>query len=135
MKVEVGDAIPHWTLERVTPERMRTVAAILRDPNPIHWDPAAAAKLGLGNRVVNQSPLNLGYVVNMLTAWAGHGCVRRLRVQFPLPVFAEDHVTAGGVVTAITSDGTTRLAECDVWLDRQDDSRAIQGMAIVALPR
>jgi acyl dehydratase len=134
VKVEVGDVIPSWTLERVTPERMRTVAAILRDPNPIHWDPAASAKLGLGDRVVNQRPINVGYVVNMLTDWAGHGCVRRLRVGFSVPVFGEDSVTAGGVVTAITSDSGTRVAECEVWLDRQDGSRAIHGFAIVALP-
>jgi acyl dehydratase len=134
VNVEVGDVIPPWTLERVTPERMRTVAAILRDPNPIHWDPAASAKLGLGDRVVNQSPINVGYVVNMLTQWAGDSCVRRLRVEFSVPVFGEDSVTAGGVVTAITSDCGTRVAECEVWLDRQDGSRAIHGFAIVALP-
>ena len=134
MKIAVGDTLPEWTMASVTPERMRTVAAILRDPNPIHWDPAASAELGLGERVVNQSPINLGYVVNMLTQWAGHSCVRRLRVEFSVPVFGEDSVTAAGVVKAITSDTGMRLAECEVWLDRQDGSRAIHGIAIVALP-
>ena len=32
MKVAVGDAIPPFRMERVTPERMKTVAAIFRDP-------------------------------------------------------------------------------------------------------
>ena len=38
MKVAVGEAIPPFRLEAVTPERMKTVAAIFRDPFPVHWD-------------------------------------------------------------------------------------------------
>ena len=49
---------------------MKTVAAILRDPTPIHWDREATRALGLEGRLLNQSPINLGYVVNMLIAWA-----------------------------------------------------------------
>ncbi|NNE74246.1 MAG: hypothetical protein HKN26_11325, partial [Acidimicrobiales bacterium] len=36
-----GDEIPEWVMPSVRPERMRTTAAILRDPNPVHWDPAS----------------------------------------------------------------------------------------------
>ncbi|MCP5045030.1 MAG: MaoC family dehydratase [bacterium] len=134
MKVTSGDEIPQWTLERVLPERMRTTAAIFRDPNPIHWDRAFASERGLEGRVVNQSPLNVGYVVNMLIAWAGPACLRRLRVEFPAPVFDEDRVTAGGRVKTICEQDSGRVAECDVWLDREDGTRAISGVAWVALP-
>ena len=96
MKAEVGDRIPEWRLDRVTPERMRTVAAIFRDPNPVHWDREFSERVGLAGRVVNQSPVNLGYVVNMLLAWAGPTSLRRLRVEFPAPVLDGDRVTAGG---------------------------------------
>lgn len=133
MRVEVGDALPGWTMERVSAERMKTVAALLRDPNPVHWDRTAVAALGLGDHVINQSPVNLGYVINMLIAWAGPGSVRRLTVRFPLPVRDGDTVTASGVVTAVTAEGDTRLAECEVWLDRQDGSRSVEGVAVVAL--
>ena len=57
---------------------MKTMAAILRDPYPIHWDRQATAALGLGGRTVNQGPLNLGYIANMLMAWAGDDAIRRL---------------------------------------------------------
>ncbi len=135
MSVAVGDALPRWTMDSVTPERMRTVAAILRDPNPIHWDREATRALGLEGRLINQSPTNLGYVVNMLIAFAGPTCVRRLRVGFPRPVFDGDRVEAGGVVRALTRDGGVDVAECEVWLDREDGSRAIEGTAWVTLPR
>ncbi len=134
MKVEVGDAIPSWTMESVTPERMKTVAAILRDPTPIHWDRDATRALGLDGRLLNQSPINLGYVVNMLMAWAGPTCIRRVRTEFPLPVFDGDRVTAGGVVTAITTDGDATIAECEIWLDRDDGTRTVHAKAWVALP-
>ena len=40
MSVMVGDRIPVWSHGPVTPERMALMAAILRDPNPIHFEPA-----------------------------------------------------------------------------------------------
>ena len=32
LNVRVGDDIPPWEMERVDPARMKTMAAILRDP-------------------------------------------------------------------------------------------------------
>jgi acyl dehydratase len=113
---------------------MKIFAAIARDPNPIHWDPAAVAERGLGDRVINQGPSSLGYVVNMLMAWTGPASLREVAVRFTANVFGEDVVTAGGVVTGVREENGERLADCDVWLDRQDGTRAIAGTATVALP-
>ena len=134
MKAEVGDAIPPFVMENVTPERMKTTAAILRDPTPIHWDREATRELGLEGRLLNQSPLNLGYVINMLIAWAGPDCLRRIRTEFPLPVFDGDRVTAEGVVREIVDQDGERIAVCDVWLDRDDGSRTVSARAWVVLP-
>ena len=131
-EVDVGTEIPEWDMPAVLPERMRTMAAILRDPNPIHWDRAAGASRGVGDHTVNQGPLNLSYVINMLMAWAGPTCIRRLQTRFLAPVLDGDHLTAHGVVTAIENDGDTRLAVCDTWLDR-DGERVLECTATVAL--
>jgi acyl dehydratase len=131
--VQPGDEIPPWTMPLVDPARMRTMAAILRDPYPVHWDREANAAIGLGGRVVNQGPLNLGYVVNMLLAWAGPSCVRRLSVSFGRPVLDGDRVTARGRVVSVADDGGERSATCEVWLDR-DGEHVVTGTAIVALP-
>lgn len=108
----------------VRPEPMKLYAALARDPTPIHWDADAA-----GGRVINQGPLNLGYIVNMLIAWAGPEAIREIDARFTDNVFAGDVVVAGGVVTAVR-DG---LAVCDVWLDREDGGRAVTGTATVDL--
>jgi acyl dehydratase len=133
VKVEVGDSIPSWTMESVTPERMKTVAAILRDPTPIHWDRSVTRAIGFDGRLLNQSPINLGYIVNMLIAWAGPTCVRRIRTEFPVPVLDGDRATAGGIVKAIEIEEGVTIAECEVWLDRDDGTRNVQARVWVAL--
>jgi acyl dehydratase len=131
--VEIGMPIPSWTMDRVDPERMKTMAAILRDPYPVHWDRTANARLGLEGRVINQGPLNLSYIANMLMEWAGPSCVRRLTVSFGPPVLDGDTVTACGSVIGLDVNEGERRAVCDVWLER-DGERVVSGTAVVAVP-
>jgi acyl dehydratase len=131
-EVNPGDEIPVWSMPFVDPARMRTMAAILRDPYPVHWDRDGNSALGLPGRVVNQGPLNLGYIVNMLMAWAGPSCVRRLTVSFGRPVLDGDRVNAGGRVTAVDVVDGERRATCDVWLER-DGEHVVTGSAVVAI--
>ena len=132
--VSVGDAIPPWRLDAVTPPRMQLMAAILRDPNPIHWDRAEVAARGLGDRLINQGPTNVGYVCNALLSWAGPDCIRSLTVRFTSNVFDGESVVAGGVVSAV--DGADPAsATCDVWLRHDDGTTAVEGTAVVSLAR
>ena len=130
--MKVGDVIPSWSMDHVDSARMKTMAAILRDPYPVHWDRVANEALGLGQRVINQGPLNLSYVANMLLEWAGPTSIRRLTVSFGRPVLDGDHVVACGRVIALSvQDGESR-AECEVWLER-DGEHVVDGTAVVAL--
>jgi acyl dehydratase len=136
--VRVGDPLPEWTVETVDPGRMRVMAALLDDPNPIHLDPAAVRALGLGDRVVNQGPIGVGYVQNMLLTWVGGaGRVRALSLRFLARVLAHDRVVAGGEVAGIGTDGSVG---CAVWLDvvgRRGGTglpvRALRGTATVVM--
>ncbi|MFN3231565.1 MAG: MaoC family dehydratase [Alphaproteobacteria bacterium] len=135
MDVQVGDKIPEWLMESVSPARMRTMAAILRDPNPVHWDRKAVAALGmgLGERTINQGPLGLSYMVNMLHDWAGPGSIRRIYMTFPMVVLDEDRIVAMGEVTGVREENGEKLADCDIWLQRGDDQPLV-GKATVVLP-
>ena len=126
---KVGDEIPPWDMPVVTRERMRTMAAILRDPNPVHWDAELVSNLPLdvGKRTINQGPLGLSYMINMLHTWSGPRSVRRIYMTFPRVVLSEDHVTARGQVTAIHDDGAI---DCDIWLER-DGEKLLEGNATV----
>lgn len=126
----VGDEIPSWDMPSVSRARMRTMAAILRDPNPVHWDAklVSGLPLGAGERTINQGPLGLSYMINMLHDWCGPGCVKRIFMTFPRIVLSEDHVVAKGKVTDVTDDG---LVECEIWLER-DGERLLEGNATVS---
>ena len=132
MILEKGTPLPEWRLDVVAPAAMKVYAAITRDPSPIHWDRREVAKRGLGDRLVNQGPLNLGYVINMLHQWAGPESLRSLQIRFCAPVHEGDAVTAGGVVTSVRWEQTGWLVDCDVWLVRDDGTRAVTGTATVA---
>lgn len=136
MNAAVGDAIPEWVMPEVCPERMRTMAALLRDPNPLHWDrdAVAALPLDLGRRTINQGPLGLGYMVNMLHAWAGPGCIRKMVTRFPQVVLDGERVVARGRITALTEREGKTLAECDIWLEHEERGVLLEGEARVALP-
>ena len=114
MNPAVGDKIPEWVMDSVSAERMRTMAAILRDPNPVHWDRDAvdSLPLGLGQRTINQGPLGLSYMVNMLHAWAGAGCLRRLVMRFPQVVLDGERVVARGEISALREEDGEPLADC-----------------------
>jgi len=131
-EITAGFEIPKWQMDDVDPERMKTMAAILRDPYPVHWDRASVAELGLGERVINQGPLNLSYITNMLLAWQGPTCIRRLQVAFGRPVLDHDRVTAAGTVTSIEHLAGERRAHCTVRLER-DGEDVVTGTAVVAL--
>ncbi len=129
----VGDRIPPFTVESVDPQRMKTMAAILRDPYPIHWDRAATRALGLEGRVVNQGPLNLGYIANMLMAWAGDDSIRRLTVEFHARVLDGDTVVAEGTVESVVMTERGWEATCSVRLTRGDQP-IVSGTAVVGAP-
>ncbi|MET0190910.1 MAG: MaoC/PaaZ C-terminal domain-containing protein [Pseudonocardia sediminis] len=129
--MNVGDALPDLVVESVDPERMKTMAALLRDPNMIHLEPAEAARHGLGDRVVNQGPINMGYVQTMLAhAAGGVDRVRATAFRFLANVHAGDRVVAGGRVTAVR-DGEV---DCEVWLDVTGGARALSGTATLLAP-
>lgn len=136
MSWQAGDALPEWVMGEVSAERMRTMAALLRDPNPLHWDrdAVAALPLGLGRRTINQGPLGLGYMVNMLHAWAGPDCIRRLVTRFPQVVLDGERVVAGGRIERLRVRGGESLADCSIWLQNDERGVLLEGEATVRLP-
>lgn len=133
MDVQVGDEIPPLKITDVSSEKMKTMAALIHDPNPIHWDVAAVSRLAMGEQPVNQGPTNMAYIVNALIAWTGDaGSVRNVRCRFNGNVFAHDHLVATGVVTGVGEGQDGRTVECDVWLAR-GDAKVVTGTARVVL--
>ena len=137
MSFAVGDPIPEWVMASVSPERMCTMAAILRDPNPIHWDRNAvnSLPLGLGKRTINQGPLGLSYMINMLHAWGGPDCIRRIVMRFPQVVLDGERVVARGEICVLREEQGVTLADCNIRLEHAERGVLLEGTATVVLPR
>ncbi len=133
--VEVGTELPGYEVPSVSAEKMKTMAALLADPTPIHWDVETLQALGMGDRPVNQGPLNMGYVMNAVTGWAGGpDRLRSLRVRFLGNVLAGHHLRVRATVTALRESDGVRLADCDVVLEVVDGDPVVSGTATVVLP-
>ena len=133
-EVSPGDELPQRVIESVSAEKIKTMAALMGDPNTIHFDVDDVRRLGLGDRPVNQGPNNMGYVIDMLTDWAGGPAnFRRLKVRFGGNVFAGDRLVAGGKVTAVHPAPEGCLVDCEVWLARDGTQAVLAGTATVLL--
>jgi len=80
---------------------LKTVAALMDDPNPIHWDVEAVKARGLGDRPVVQGPVTISALIDLALDFAGPGDrLLDLNARFLRPVFAGDSVDCSGRVVS-----------------------------------
>jgi acyl dehydratase len=129
--VQAGASLEPLVIESVSAEKMKTMAAILQDPNPIHFDVDTVRELGLGDRPVNQGPINMSYLLNLVTNWAGGSRrVRRFTVRFLGNVFAGERVECSGRVVAVDHDAGSAELELQAAVGERP---VLAGSATVAL--
>ena len=111
--MRVGDELTPFVIESVGAEPMKTMALLLDDPSPIHYDAELVRELGLGDAPINQGPMNLGYPVE-LACRAGGGLhrLRRIEVRFLGTVFAGEQMECTARVSAI--DASSGLIELEL---------------------
>ena len=104
----MSQEIPGREFGPVSTEKMKTMAALLQDPNPIHWDVEVVKQLRMGDRPVNQGPINMSFLVNTLTSWTGDpGALRELVIRYQANVFGGDVVRCEGSVQSEDGGLTT----------------------------
>ena len=125
-----GDTLEPLVIESVGAGPMKTMAAILRDPTPMHYDPAALRDQGPREGPVNQGVMNIGYLVELLCRRAGGPrAVRRVRVRLLDNVFAGERVECTGTVVAVNA----ATGEAELELTATADGRVVlTGSAVVA---
>jgi acyl dehydratase len=129
MSYAVGDAIPPFVIESVSPDAMKDWAVFLADPNPIHLDVEMVKAKGLGDRVINQGPINVAYMMNMLAAAFPGGRIEAMDSRFLDNVYAGDRVVASGRITAVDGD----RIDCEFSLDADGRGTVNSGTATVRL--
>lgn len=122
--MKTGNALAPWRFGPINADAIRTLADILNDPNPIHLDPYAVRAAGLGDRVINQGPANLAYILNMLES---NGLeIKTLEASFTGNVRAADIVEAQGDAGNVGRDEV----HCTFSLTLEGGAKAIVGAAI-----
>ena len=129
MSYAVGDALPPFVIESVSPEAMKDWAVFLADPNPIHLDVEVVKAKGLGDKVINQGPINVAYMMNMLMAAFPGGRIEAMDSRFLDNVYAGDKVVASGRITAV--DGNR--VDCEFSLDADGRGTVNAGTATIRL--
>jgi len=132
--IAVGTDLPPYSIAVVDPKSMKLWAAFLRDPNPIHLDPRAVQAKGLGDKVINQGPANLAYIITMLQRALPGSILVSLEVRYAGSVFGGDAVEAGGKITEVAREASGLRIGCEVWLRANDRDPAITGQAVLGLP-
>lgn len=126
--------LPSWKLEEVDAARMKTLALLLADPNPIHLDPAAARRLGVADRPVNQGPSTMAMAVNMLLAALPGARLLSYRARLLGPVLAGDSVEGGGdIINREIVDGQEQV-RCQLHLEVPGRGWVLEGDAVLVLP-
>ena len=113
MNYAVGDSLPPFVVESASPEAMKAWAVFLADPNPIHLDVDVVKAKGLGDRVINQGPMNVAFMINMLMAAFPGAPIEAMDSRFLDNVYGGEQVTAQGTISAVEGN---RIA-CEFTLD------------------
>lgn len=129
MSYQPGDELRPFRIENVSPDAMKAWAIFLADPNPIHLDVEVVKVKGLGDRVINQGPANVAYMMNMLMAAFPGGTIESMDSRFLDNVYAGDNVTARGAITAV--DGN-RIS-CEFTLDVDGRGAVNSGTATIVI--
>ncbi len=112
-EVAAGDELPPRTVP-VTRADLVRYAGVSGDLNPLHWDDAIAARLGLDS-VVAHGMFSMGLGAGYVCDWAGDpGALREVNVRFTSPVFvppfpAAAEVEFTGKVKSVDPDERTAV--------------------------
>jgi acyl dehydratase len=109
-----------------TEEDVQRFIAITADVNPLHVDDAFAATTKFGRRVLHGmlTASILSTMVGMLLPGTG-AIYRSQSINFLLPVYVDDTVTAHFVVRSI--DRAKHRLVIDSWIENESGERVIEG--------
>ena len=132
-EVTAGEEIP-GRAEVIDQARLIRYAGASGDMNPLHWDPAFAAKVSPTGGVIAHGMLSMGLVSATVTDWAGGPeYVTDITASFRAPCPVGETLHIGGEVLGVDEEaGTATLA---VWAELADGSKVVDRRASRATVR
>jgi len=133
-ELQAGSSLP-VLVRALNQDRINAYAEAVSDFNPVHIDPAFAAKSGFGNTIAH-GMLVLAYVSEMMSSVAGENWLStgKLAVRFKSPALSTDTITIKGKVDSISENNGCRTYKCSVDCHNQKGDTIITGETEVTIP-
>jgi acyl dehydratase len=114
---------------------MKVVAALLRDPNPLHFDRSAVSAMGRGPQLVGQGPVSAALLYqSVLDRWAG-STLMSASLRYIANVLEGEEIRALVTVTDVRPRNGGSAVETDVRMVDQDGIVKVTGRVVVLCPK
>ena len=133
--LKTGSPLP--TIEKfIDQKRMNQWARISGDYNRLHVDPEYARQTPFKGTIAH-GPMSLAFLNELMMkcfneGWAVGG--KLYGVRFVSPVKDGDRIRIGGVVTGISEKDGRRLVACDLFVEKEDGTKAVVGSGTACIP-
>jgi acyl dehydratase len=127
-ELAVGDEQPPWTDKPLTITDFVRYQGASGDMNPIHHDPAFAAKAGYDTPFA-VGMLQAGVMATYATDWLGAANVRRFTVHFREQAWPGDELTYSGKIVDVRDEGGRQVVEVQLVCTRQTGGVHLEGSA------
>ena len=128
--IEEGDELPPIDL-LLTKDFVRKYAKTVGMDFPRFTDDEGARKEGLPGMIA-PGVLSMGLMARLISEWNQAAQITRIGTTFRSPVVPDCTIHLLGFVTQ--KDAERHIAECDIWMENDDEERWAIGTATVLLP-
>lgn len=128
----VGDVVGEFTFT-VDPASIQLVTAIVRDPNPIHFDTGYIEERNLPGRV-SQGPINASHAIQAALRIAESPTdLHEFSVRYEDFVFEGEEITAIAIVEEKRVGAGSTTVDLSLTLEKPDGTVALTGTASVRI--
>ncbi len=132
--VEEGQEVPPFS-RKVGYMELNRFAGANEELVPIHMDADYAKNVAKLPDVIIMGNLNLAYIANAITDWAGDdGWITKLTIDYRKMDTVNSTITAKGKVTKKYQQDGKHLVDLDVWVENEAGEVTTPGSAVLSLP-
>ena len=132
--VNVGDPMPTLSKGPILKLQHVLYAGASGDFNPMHTDDDFARSVGIGDGVITQGMLVMGFVGHAITNWVPRKDLRDFRVRFSGMTRPGSTITITGTVTEKKELDGERIVVCEVIAQDETGDVKVKGSFSAALP-
>ncbi|HUX98371.1 MAG TPA: MaoC/PaaZ C-terminal domain-containing protein [Candidatus Deferrimicrobium sp.] len=131
-EVKVGDIIPsvQVVMDR---EMYKNYNRLVNEVNPLHFNEKYAQNLGFKTIVV-AGVFTYSFFLQPILDWTKDpDCIKTIKIRFHQPIYIEDQITQGAIITKKYIKEGEKYIECDIWVENQKKENVTTGSAIFTI--